>query len=320
MPQAGTAVMASDGSKKGAGEMGLRFREILHSGRFVVTSEIGPPKGTNLEKMIHHIELLKDKVDALNVTDHQSSVMRYPSMGGALLVKEHGGEPILQMTCRDRNRLALQADLLFAYSRGIRNVLCLTGDSVVVGDHKEAKGVFDLDSCQLLQAIRTLEKGKDLGGNDLDGAVEFCAGAIVTPEAKPLEPQLIKFEKKVEAGAEFIQTQAVYDLDNFGRFMEYARPFGVKILAGIILLTSWRMAEYMNKNVPGVFVPQSLIEEMKTAPKGKAVEKGVEIAGRMIRTLKEGKICDGVHIMAIGREEAVPEILREAGLEGGTGG
>lgn len=300
--------------------MGLGFRDILHSGRFVVTSEIGPPKGTNLEKMIHHIELLRDKVDALNVTDHQSSVMRFPSMGGALLVKEHGGEPILQMTCRDRNRLALQADLLFAYSRGIRNVLCLTGDSIVVGDHKDAKGVFDLDSSQLLYAIRTLEKGKDLGGNDLDGAVEFCAGAIVTPEAKPLEPQLIKFEKKVEAGAEFIQTQAVYDLENFERFMEYARPFGVKILAGIILLTSWRMAEYMNKNVPGVFVPQPLIEEMKAAPKGKVIEKGVEIAGRMIRALKEGKICDGVHIMAIGREEVVPDILREAGLDVATPG
>jgi len=296
--------------------MAPRFREILHSGKFVVTSEIGPPKGTNLEKMIHHIDLLKDKVDALNVTDHQSSVMRYPSLGGALLVKEKGGAPILQITCRDRNRLALQADLLFAHSRGIQNVLCLTGDSIVVGDHKEAKSVFDLDSSQLLMTIRTLEKGKDLGGNDLDGSVEFCAGAIVTPEANPLEPQLIKFEKKVDAGAEFIQTQAIYDLDNFEQFMDYARPFGVKILAGIILLTSWRMAEFMNKNVPGVFVPQPLVEEMKSAPKGEAIKKGIEIAGRMIHALKEKKMCDGVHIMAIGKEEVVPEILKEAGLDG----
>lgn len=295
--------------------MASRFREILQSGGFVVTSEIGPPKGTNLEPMLHHIELLKDRVHALNVTDHQSSVMRYPSLGGAMLIREKGGEPILQMTCRDRNRLALQADLLLAHSRGIRNVLCLTGDAVVVGDHKEAKGVFDLDSSQLLMAIRTLERGKDLGGNDLDGAVEFCAGAIVTPEARPLEPQLIKFEKKVEAGAEFFQTQAIYDLENFERFMEYARPFGVKILAGIILLTSWRMADYMNRNVPGVYVPQPLIEELKAAPKGEALRVGVEIAGRMIRTIREKRLCDGVHIMAIGREEVVPEILKAAGLE-----
>ncbi len=299
--------------------MALRFRERLQSGKFVVTGEIGPPKGTHLEKMTHHIDLLKDRVDAMNVTDHQSSVMRYPSLGGALVIKERGGEPILQMTCRDRNRLALQADLLFAHSRGIQTVLCLTGDAVVVGDHRAAKGVFDLDSSQLLAAIRTLEKGKDLGGNDLDGAVEFCAGAIVTPEAKPLEPQLIKFEKKVEAGAEFIQTQAIYDLENFGRFMEYARPFGVKILAGIILLTSWKMAEFMNKNVPGVFVPQPLIEEMKGAPKGEAIRVGIDIAGRMIKTLKENSICDGVHVMAIGREELIPDILKVAGLDGEGG-
>jgi len=294
--------------------MASSFREILRSGEFVVTSEIGPPKGTNLEPMVHHIDLLKEKVHALNVTDHQSSVMRFPSLGGAILIKERGGEPILQMTCRDRNRIALQADLLFAYTRGVRNVLCLTGDAVVVGDHKEAKGVFDLDSCQLLMAIKTMEKGKDLGGNELDGKVEFCAGAIVTPEARPLEPQLIKFEKKVEAGAEFFQTQAVYDLENFERFMEYARPFGVKILAGIILLTSWRMAEYMNKNVPGVRVPENLIEELKKAPKGEAIKVGIGIASRMIRTIKEKKLCDGVHIMAIGKEEVVPEILKEAGL------
>jgi methylenetetrahydrofolate reductase (NADPH) len=300
--------------------MNRSFREALSSGEFVVTSEIGPPKGTNLEKMVHHIELLKDKVDALNVTDHQSSVMRFPSIGGALLARELGGEPILQMTCRDRNRLALQADLLFAHSRGIRNVLCLTGDSIVVGDHKDAKGVFDLDSSQLLAGIRVLETGRDLGGNNLDGAVQFCAGAIVTPEANPIEPQLIKFEKKVQAGAEFIQTQAIYDLDKFKRFMDYARPFGVKILAGIILLTSWRMAEFMNKNVPGVFVPQGLIDEMKAAPKGQALPKGIEIAARMIRQIKEESICDGVHIMAIGREELVPDILRGAGMGNGSGG
>ena len=291
-----------------------KLRQKLNSGEFVVTSEIGPPKGTNIEKMLHHIDILKDKVDAINVTDHQSSVMRFPSIGGCLSIKEQGGEPILQMTCRDRNRLALQADLLLAYTRGIRNVLCLTGDAITVGDHKEAKSVFELDSLQLLKTIRQMESGKDLGENDLDGTVEFCVGAIVTPEANPIEPQLMKFEKKIEAGAEFFQTQAIYDLDNFAKFMQYARQFPVKILAGIVLLSSARMARYMTENVPGIFVPQHLIDELASAPKGEALNKGIEIAGRMIATLKKEAICDGVHIMAIAREEVVPDILALAGL------
>jgi 5,10-methylenetetrahydrofolate reductase len=278
--------------------MDSAFKRLLKSDKFVVTCEAAPPKGINLEKMVQHIELLKDKVDAINVTDHQSSVMRYPSLGGALLIKEMGGEPILQMTCRDRNRLALQADLLFAAYKGIHNVLCLT----------------DLDSSQLLGAIRKLEGGKDLGGNELDGSVSFCAGAIVTPEANPLEPQLIKFEKKVEAGAEFIQTQAVYDLDRFKEFMNYARQFPVKILAGIILLTSAPMARFMNKNIAGVNVPQEFIDEMESAPKGGALTKGIAIAGRMIKRIRDEKMCDGVHIMAIGKEELVPDIMSAAGL------
>ncbi len=296
--------------------MAKSFRETLKSGKFIITSEIGPPKGTNLEKMCHHIDIIKDKVDALNVTDHQSSVMRFPSLGGCLHIREKGGEPILQMTCRDRNRMALQADLLFAYTRGIRNVLCLTGDAVPVGDNKEAKGVFEFDSTQLIRVIRQMEKGKDMGGNDLDGTVEFCVGAIVTPEAKPIEPQLIKFEKKVQAGAEFIQTQAIYDLDNFSKFMDYARKLPVKVLAGIVLLTSAKMAKYMNDNVPGIFVPQNLIDELASAPKGQALNKGIEIAGRMIAALKKDSVCDGVHIMAIGKEEVVPDILAAAGLNG----
>jgi 5,10-methylenetetrahydrofolate reductase len=294
--------------------MPTKFKEALDSGKFVVTSEVAPPKGTNLEKFEHHIDLLKDKVDAVNVTDHQSSVMRYPSLGGCLKVREGGGEVILQMTCRDRNRLALQADLLFASHMGIQNVLCLTGDSVILGDHKEAKSVFDLDSSQLLETVRRLEKGKDLGGNDLDGGVSFCAGAVVTPEADPLEPQLIKFEKKIEAGAEFIQTQAVYDLDKFKEFMDYATQFHVKILAGIILLTSAPMARFMNKNIAGVFVPQDLIDEMASAPTGQAITRGIEIAGRMIKRIHDEKMCDGVHIMAIGKEELVPDIMQAAGL------
>jgi len=296
--------------------MARAFKETLNSGKFVVTAEVGPPKGTNLEKMIQHIDLLKDKLDALNVTDNQSSVMRFPSLGTCLLIKERGGEPIMQMTCRDRNRMAQESDLLFAYARGIRNVLCLTGDFITIGDHAEARAVFDLDSLQLLHMIRIMESGKDLGGNELDGAVEFCAGATVTPEANPIEPQLIKFEKKIQAGAEFFQTQAIYDLDNFKKFMEYVRGLdrNIKILAGILLLASAGMARYMNENTPGVFVPQALINEMTTVEKGKRVQKGMEIAGRLIRQLKEEGICDGVHIMAIGREEVIPDILAASGL------
>ena len=294
------------------------FKEALDSGKFVITSEIGPPKGTNIDPMLHHIDLLKDIVDGINVTDNQSSVMRFPSIGGCLAIKEKGGEPILQMTCRDRNRMALEAELLFAYTRGVRNVLCLTGDAVPVGDHKTAKGVFDLDSSQLLYTVRLLGLGKDLGGNELEGSPEFCAGAIVTPEANPIEPQLTKFEKKVEAGAEFIQTQAIYDLENFSKFMDYARQFKVKMLAGIVLLVSARMAKYMNENVPGIFVPQNLIDELAAAPKGEALNTGIAIAGRMIKQLKENNICDGVHIMAIGKEEKVPDILAAAGIGAGA--
>ncbi len=294
--------------------MGVIFKDLLDSGKFVVTAEVAPPKGTDLEQMLHHIDLLKDRVDALNVTDHQSSVMRFPSLGGCFAVKERGGEPILQMTCRDRNQIALQSDLLLAYTRGVRNVLCLTGDAMTVGDHKQAQGIFELDSVQLLRTIDLLEEGKDMGGNELSGKVSFCKGAIVTPEADPWEPQSCKFEKKVDAGAEFFQTQAIYDLDNFVKFMDYASQFPVKILAGIVLLTSARMAKYMTDNVPGIFVPPNLIDELSSTPKGGSLEKGIEIAGRMIAALKKDSICDGVHIMAINREEVVPDILAAAGL------
>ncbi len=294
------------------------FEERLNSDKFLVTTEIGPPKGTDISEMVHHIELLKDKVDAFNVTDHQSSVMRFPSLGGCLLIKEHGGEPILQMTTRDRNRLALQADLLLAYSRDIRNVLCLTGDSVDIGDHKEAKPVFDLDSVQLIKMIKTVESGKDLGGNDLKGTPEFCIGASVHPAADFIEPQLIKFEKKIAAGVQFFQTQGIYDLDCLRRFMQYARQFNVKILPGIIVLTSARMARYMNDNVPGVIVPQGIIDELATVEKGKGVQKGIEIAAQLIKAIKEESLCHGVHIMAVGREGIVPDILEKAELEIGV--
>jgi 5,10-methylenetetrahydrofolate reductase len=290
------------------------LEEKLQSNDFLVTTEVGPPKSTDLTELVHHIDLLKDKVDAINVTDHQSSVMRFPSLGGCLLIKEHGGEPIMQMTCRDRNRLALQADLLFAYSRGITNVLCLTGDSVDVGDHPEAKPVFDLDSVQLQKMIKTLESGTDMGGNELKSAPSFCVGTTVHPEADFIEPQLIKFDKKVAAGAQFFQTQGIFNLDSMRRFMQYASQFSVKILAGIIVLSSARMAKYMNNNVPGIIVAQALIDELSEVEKGMGLQKGIEIAARFVKAIKEEGICHGVHIMAVGNEGIVPEIMEAAGI------
>ncbi|MFC2066744.1 methylenetetrahydrofolate reductase [Chloroflexota bacterium] len=288
------------------------FEEKLDSGEFIVTTEVGPPKGADISEMIHHIDLLKDKVDALNVTDNQSSVMRYPSLGGCLVVKEHGGEPIFQMTCRDRNRLALQADLLLAYSRGITNVLCLTGDSIDVGDHKEAKPVFDMDSVQLMEMIRTMESGTDIAGNEFKGSPKFCIGTSVHPEADFIEPQLIKFDKKVAAGAKFFQTQGIFDIASLRRFMQYASQFDVKILAGVIVLSSAGMAKYMNNNVPGILVPQTIIDELASADKDKRLQKGIEIAAELIKTIKEENLCDGVHIMAVGNEGIVPDIMEAA--------
>ena len=229
-------------------------------------------------------------------------------------MKEHGGEPIMQMTCRDRNRMALQADLLFAYSRGIGNVLCLTGDSVDVGDHQEAKPVFDLDSVQLQNLIKTMESGKDMGGNELNYAPQFCIGSTVHPEADFIEPQLVKFDKKVAAGAQFFQTQGIFDLNSLRRFMQYASQLNVKILAGIIVLSSARMAKYMNNNVPGIIVAQAIIDELSEVEKGKGLQKGIEIAARFIKTIKEENLCNGVHIMAVGNEDIVPDILEASEL------
>ncbi len=292
----------------------MSFKDILNSGKFVVTAEVGPPKGTDIKEMIHHIELLKGKVDALNVTDNQSAVMRICSMAVCRVCLDHGVEPILQMTCRDRNRIGLQSDLLGANILNIRNVLCMTGDHVLAGDHKQAKPVYDLESVQLLKAVDSLNNGKDMSGNELKGSTDFFQGAVVTPEANPLEPQLIKFEKKVRAGAKFFQSQAIYDINKFKEFMKYARRFPVKMLAGIVVLKSAGMANFINNNVPGIRVPQELIDELKAAGKEKALDTGLNIAARHIKQLKEDNICDGVHIMAIGMEDKVPMIMERAGL------
>ncbi len=292
----------------------MSFKEALESGKFVVTAEVGPPKGTDIAEMIHHMELLKGKVDAVNITDNQSAVMRINSLAVCKIALDHGLEPILQMTCRDRNRIALQSDLLGASILGIHNVLLMTGDHVSAGDHKEAKGVYDVESVQLLKIVGSLNNGKDMSSNDLKGSPNFFQGAVVTPEANPVEPQLIKFEKKIKAGARFFQTQAIYDIEKFKEFMGFARKFPVKILAGFVVLKSVGMANFLNNFVPGIKVPQNLIDELKAAGKEKALDTGLNITAKQIKQLKDEDICDGAHIMAIGMEDKVPIILERAGL------
>jgi 5,10-methylenetetrahydrofolate reductase len=267
----------------------------------------------NVDKCLEEVEVLKDRVTAFNVTDLQSSVMRFGSLATCRLLIDRGMEPILQMTCRDRNRLALQSDLLSAYGLGINNVLCLTGDHPSLGDHQQAKEVFDLDSVQLLAAAKTLQEGKDMAGNELDGAPEFFLGAVVTPGADPLEPQILKMQKKIEAGAQFLQTQAVYDAEQFKSFMKEASNSKVPIITGILVLKSAGMARFLNENIAGVSVPDALIDELKKdKEKTKSGQTGVEIAVRTIKEIKD--CCQGIHLMALGWEDKLPAILDGAGL------
>lgn len=296
-----------------------RLQESLASGKFTVTGEIGPPKGTNVEPVLHEAEkYLKGHVVAVNVTDIQTAVMRLGSLATCHLLVERGIEPVFQLVCRDRNRLALQSDLLSAAVLGIENVLAITGDHTLMGDHKEAKPVYDLDSVGLLKAMSLLEKGRDMGKdskgkpNTLDGAPKFFKGCVVTPCADEVEPQILKLEKKVEAGAQFVQTQAVYDPKAFENFIRKVEHLKIPILVGIVVLKNAGMAKYMNKYVPGVFVPDELIKELADAPKENVASVSVRIAGRLIRQMKG--MCQGAHLMTLGWDKYVPDILAEAGL------
>ena len=285
--------------------------EALKSGKFVVSAEIGPPKGVDITEMLDNMEACRGKVTAINATDQQSSVMRLGSLVSCHIMKQKGFEPILQMTCRDRNRIALQSDLLSAHMLGIENVIALTGDFVSLGDHPDAKPVFDLDSASLLHAITELQKGKDLGGKELKGVPKFFAGAIVTPCMDPVELQIIKMEKKVKAGAQFFQTQAVYEPKKFEEFMKSVKHLDVPVLVGIVVLKSAAMARFMNKNVAGVFVPDALIQEMDKATD--KVKTSNEIAARLINEMKG--MCQGVHLMAIGLEKRIPTIVDMANIK-----
>ena len=291
--------------------MGLK--SLLEAGKFVVTAEVGPLKGTDTTEIKEVAEFLRGRVAAANVTDQQSSVMRLGSLATCYLLKEAGLEPVFQMTCRDRNRIALQSDLLSAWVLGVENVLAITGDLPSLGDHPQAKPVYDIDSVQLLWVIKKLNEGYDMVGNEIQGKPSFFPGAVVNPGADTeasFELQLIKMEKKIEAGARFFQTQAIYDANIFAKFVKRVEGFNVPIFAGIIPLKSAGMAKYMNKNVAGVFVPEGLIEQM--AQTEDKVRTGIEIAAKLITELKG--MCQGVHIMPIGWEKRVPAILDAAGL------
>lgn len=276
----------------------------------MVTCEVGPPKGVDVSDMKRSAERVRGRVDAANVTDQQGSVMRLSSLAGCCLLKKWGLEPVLQMTCRDRNRIALQSDLLGAAALGIENVLCLTGDYVTLGDHPQAKPVFDLDSVSLIETARRLEEGHDLAGKELRGAPRLFIGASVTPEADFLEGQILQMEKKVKAGARFFQTQAIYDTARFAEFMGMVGHLGIPVLAGVVVLRSAAMARFMNEKIAGIHVPEAVIGEMERAADEAA--KGVEIAARTIAGIKG--LCQGVHIMTIGQEKRTSDIIEAAGL------
>ena len=290
----------------------MKITEMFDRGEFVVTAEVGPPKGTNIDGLVEEAKEYLSGISAVNVTDCQSSVMRLGSLATCKVLKDAGLNPIYQLTCRDRNRIALQSDILSAALFGIDNILCLTGDHTKLGDHPGAKPVFDLDSVSLLHTVKTLESGKDLGGNDLVGeAPTFAKGAVVSPCSESVDAQLAKMERKVMAGAEYFQTQAVYDSEKFIEFMEKAKQFGKPVQLGIVILKNAGMARYMNNNVAGIHVPDEMIEELKAdKEKTKAGITGIEIAARIIKECKP--YCQGVHIMALGWESKVPDLLKLA--------
>ena len=292
----------------------MKITELFERGEFVVSAEVGPPKGFHVEHLLEEAKTYLIGITAVNVTDNQSSVMRLGSLAMCKALKDEGLTPIYQLTCRDRNRIALQSDLLSAAMFGIENLLLLTGDHTKLGDHPQAKPVFDLDSVSLIHTVKKLEEGVDLGGNELIGEPpKFAKGAVVSPCSDSVDAQLAKMERKVMAGADYFQTQAVFEPEKFIKFMEKAKQFGKPVQVGIIIPKSAGMCKFMNNNVAGVHVPDEMIEELKKdKEKTKAGITGVEIAARIIKECKP--YCQGVHIMALGWESKVPDLLKAAGI------
>jgi methylenetetrahydrofolate reductase (NADPH) len=296
-----------------------KLEKILAAGHLAVTSECGPPRGSDPEVIKKKGELLKDYVDAINVTDNQTSVTRLSSLAACIHLKLMGVEPVLQMVTRDRNRIALQSDILGAASFDINNILCLSGDHQVFGDCPGGQNVFDLDSMQLLQTVRHMrDNGKFLGGDEINRPPRMFAGAAANPFAEPFKIRVPRLAKKIAAGAEFIQTQCIYNLDRFEEWMKGVCDRGlhekVYILAGVTPMKSLGMARYMKKNVPGMDVPDEVIDRLAGVPKEKQAEEGIKICLETIERLKEVEGVRGFHIMAIEWEEKVPEIVEKAGL------
>ena len=296
---------------------GTHLERVLESGKFAVTAEAGPPKGTSAEVIQKKGELLRHCCDAVNVTDNQTAIVRMSSLAGCMLLKQRGVEPVMQMVVRDRNRLAIQADVLGAVALGIGNILCLSGDHQKFGNHPTAKGVFDIDSIQLIQTLRQMrDEKKFLSGEDISGEVPLYIGAAANPFADPFEFRVRRLAKKVKAGADFIQTQAVYDVAKFARWMEMVSDRGldkqVHILAGVIPIRSAGMARYMRDYVPGVSVPDEVVTRMEKAENAK--EEGVRIILEVVEQLKEMPGVHGIHIMAVSWEDIVPEMVEKAGL------
>ncbi|MFV0437733.1 MAG: methylenetetrahydrofolate reductase [Desulfopila sp.] len=296
-----------------------KLEKIFKSGQLAVTSECGPPRSSDPAHIVEKGQLIKDHVDAINVTDNQTSVTRICSLAACIHLKNMGLEPVLQMVTRDRNRIALQSDLLGAASFGINNVLCLSGDHQSFGDHRQAQNVFDLDSMQLIQTVRYMrEESKFLSGDEIKVPPKFFVGAAANPFGDPFKIRVPRLAKKVASGAEFIQTQCIYNMERFEQWMEGVRERGldqqVYIMAGITPMRSVGMAKYMKRAVPGMDVPDELIERLQGVDKKKQAQEGIDIAVEQIQRLKEIKGVAGFHIMAIEWEEKVPEIVERAGL------
>jgi len=287
-----------------------RLRDALASGEFVVTSEAAPPHGSDYSALLASVSRLAPYCHAINVTDNQGATLHMSSLVASRVMLDSGCEPIFQQTCRDRNRLALQSDLLGAWALGLENVLIVTGDDPRGGDHPETKSVFDLDSTQLLSVAKGLNSGHDMNGVGLDGGTGFLLGAAVFPEAEPFEVQRDRALAKVEAGAEFFQTQAVMDIDKFARACESLAPSGVKVIAGILLLKSPRVIKFINERLAGLMVPEHIAARIEGA--SDPLAESVKLATEQARALRE--FADGVHIMPLGADDAVGEILRGAGL------